>query len=185
MKGKRLANQKIKLDNKEIEEAITNTSSKIAEIKAKQEKIEDIKVNDIIFLEKYNSQVKVIEINGNNVTVDLNGLKMKMKKSDMVGHKVEQVKQKQVKITNNTSKSSTKRELLLVGKRVEESLDLLEKFIDDLLLTNYDKAYIIHGRGSGQLRKAVHEYLRTHPRVKKYYLAENNDGGNAVTIIEM
>ena len=184
-KGKRLANQKIKLDNKEIEEAITNTSSKIAEIKAKQEKIEDIKVNDIIFLEKYNSQVKVIEINGNNVTVDLNGLKMKMKKSDMVGHKVEQVKQKQVKITNNTSKSSTKRELLLVGKRVEEALDLLEKFIDDILLTSYDKAYIIHGRGSGQLRKAVHEYLRTHPRVKKYYLAENNDGGNAVTIIEM
>lgn len=184
-KGRRLANQKIKLDSKEIDDAIINTSSKIAEIKAKQEKIENIKVNDIIFLEKYNSQVKVIEISGNNITVDLNGLKMKMKKNDMVGHKVEQVKQKQVKITNNTSKSSTKRELLLVGKRVEESLDLLEKFIDDLLLTNYDKAYIIHGRGSGQLRKAVHEYLRTHPRVKKYNLAENNDGGNAVTVIEL
>ncbi len=184
-KSRRLANQKIKLDSKEIDDAIINTSSKIAEIKAKQEKIENIKVNDIIFLEKYNSQVKVIEISGNNITVDLNGLKMKMKKNDMVGHKVEQVKQKQVKITNNTSKSSTKRELLLVGKRVEESLDLLEKFIDDLLLTNYDKAYIIHGRGSGQLRKAVHEYLRTHPRVKKYNLAENNDGGNAVTVIEL
>ena len=110
---------------------------------------------------------------------------MKMKKPDIVGHKVEQVKPKQVKITNNTSKSSTKRELLLVGKRVEEAFDLLEKFIDDLLLTSYDKAYIIHGRGSGQLRKAVHEYLRTHVRVKKYYLAENNDGGNAVTIIEL
>ena len=184
-KGKRLANQKIKLSDNEIDEAIKNTASKITEIKAKQEKIDDIKVNDIVFLDKYNAQVKIIDINGNNVTVDLNGLKMKMKKSDMVGHKGKQVKEKQVKITNNTSKSSTKRELLLVGKRVEEALDLLEKFIDDLLLTNYDKAYVIHGRGSGQLRKAVHEYLRTHPRVKKYNLAENNDGGNAITIIEL
>lgn len=184
-KGKRLANQKIKLSDKEIDEAIKDTASKITEIKSKQVVVDDIKVNDIVFLDKYNAQVKVLDINGNNVTVDLNGLKMKMKKSDIVGHKVEQVKEKQVKITNNTSKSSTKRELLLVGKRVEEALDLLEKFIDDLLLTNYDKAYIIHGRGSGQLRKAVHEYLRTHPRVKKYNLAENNDGGNAVTIIEL
>lgn len=183
-KGKRLANQKIKLSENEIDEAIKNTASKITEIKAKQVAVEDIKLNDVIFLDKYNAQVKVIEINGNNITVDLNGLKMKMKKPDIVGHKVERVKPKQVKITNNTSKSSTKRELVLVGKRVEEALDLLEKFIDDLLLTSYDKAYIIHGRGSGQLRKAVHEYLRTHVRVKKYYLAENNDGGNAVTIIE-
>ena len=49
---------------------------------------------------------------------------------------------------------------MLVGRRVEEALDLLEKFIDDLLLTSYDKAYIVHGRGSGQLKKAIHEYLR-------------------------
>ena len=184
-KSKRLANQKEKLTNEEIENVIKKTSSKIEDIKSKQITIEDIKVNDVIFLDKYNSQVKILEISGNNVTVDLNGMKMKMKKNDIVGHKVEQVKPKTVKITNNTSKSSSKREIVLVGKRVEEALDLLEKFIDDLLLTSYDKAYIVHGRGSGQLRKAVHEYLRVHPKVAKYYLAENNEGGNAVTIIEL
>ena len=102
-----------------------------------------------------------------------------------MGIKLEQVKSKKVKITNNTSKSNTKREIILVGKRVEEALDLLEKFIDDLLLTNYDVAYVVHGRGSGQLRKAIHEYLRVHPSVSKYYLAENSDGGNAVTVIEL
>ncbi len=112
-------------------------------------------------------------------------MKMKMKKNDIVGHKVEQVKPKTVKINNNTSKSSSKREIVLVGRRVEEALDLLEKFIDDLLLTSYDKAYIVHGRGSGQLKKAIHEYLRMHPKAVKYYLAENNEGGNAVTIIEL
>ena len=184
-KSKRLANQKEKLTNEEIENVIKKTSSKIEDIKSKQITIEDIKVNDVIFLDKYNSQVKILEISGNNVTVDLNGMKMKMKKNDIVGHKVEHVKPKTVKITNNTSKSSSKREIVLVGKRVEEALDLLEKFIDDLLLTNYDKAYVIHGRGSGQLRKAIHEYLRVHPKVAKYYLAENNEGGNAVTIIEL
>lgn len=184
-KSKRLANQKEKLTNNEIENVIKKTSSKIEDIKSKQVTIEDIKVNDIIFLDKYNSQVKILDISGNNVTVDLNGMKMKMKKNDIVGHKVEQVKPKTVKINNNTSKSSSKREIVLVGRRVEEALDLLEKFIDDLLLTSYDKAYIVHGRGSGQLKKAIHEYLRMHPKAVKYYLAENNEGGNAVTIIEL
>ncbi len=184
-KGKRLANQKIKLSDDEINQAIKDTVSKISQIKSKQVAVEDIKTGDKIFLEKYNAEVRILEIAGNNVTLDLNGLKMKMKKSDVVGHKVKAVKEKKVQITNNTSKSSTKRELILVGKRVEEALDLLEKFIDDLLLTNYDKAYIVHGRGSGQLRKAVHEYLRVHSKVTKYYLAENNDGGNAVTIVEL
>lgn len=184
-KSRRLANQKEKLTNEEIENVIKKTYSKIEDVKAKQVTIEDITVNDIIFLDKYNSQVKILEISGNNVTVDLNGIKMKMKKNDIVGHKVEQVKPKTVKITNNTSKSSSKREIVLVGRRVEEALDLLEKFIDDLLLTSYDKAYIIHGRGSGQLKKAVQEYLRVHPKVAKYYLAEHNEGGNAVTIIEI
>lgn len=184
-KYKRLANKKEKLTNEEIDNVIKNTSSKLENIKAQQITIEDIKVGDIIFLDKYKSQVKVLEISGLNVTVDLNGIKMKMKKNDIVGHKVEQVKQKSIKISNNTSKSSSKREIVLVGKRVEESIDLLEKFIDDLLLTNYDKAYIVHGRGSGQLRKAVHEYLRVHPKIVKYNLAENNEGGNAVTVIEL
>lgn len=184
-KSKRLANQKEKISNEEIEQVIKKTSNKIADIKSKQVTVEDIKVNNIIFLDKYQTQVKILEISGSNVTVDLNGMKMKMKRNDIVGHKVEQIKPKQVKISDNTSKSSTKREIILVGKRVEEALDLLEKFIDDLLLTNYDKAYIVHGRGSGQLRKAIHEYLRVHPKVAKYHLAENNDGGNAVTIIEL
>ena len=184
-KSKRLANQKEKISNEEIEQVIKKTSNKIADIKSKQVTVEDIKVNDIIFLDKYQTQVKILEISGSNVTVDLNGMKMKMKRNDIVGHKVEQIKPKQVKISDNTSKSSTKREIILVGKRVEEALDLLEKFIDDLLLTNYDKAYIVHGRGSGQLRKAIHEYLRVHQKVAKYHLAENNDGGNAVTIIEL
>ncbi len=184
-KYKRLANKKEKLTNEEIDNVIKNTSSKLENIKAQQITIKDIKVGDIIFLDKYKSQVKVLEISGLNVTVDLNGIKMKMKKNDIVGHRVEQVKQKSIKISNNTSKSSSKREIVLVGKRVEESIDLLEKFIDDLLLTNYDKAYIVHGRGSGQLRKAVHEYLRVHPKIVKYNLAENNEGGNAVTVIEL
>ena len=86
-KSRRLANQKEKLTNEEIENVIKKTYSKIEDVKARQVTIEDITVNDIIFLDKYNSQVKILEISGNNVTVDLNGIKMKMKKNDIVGHK--------------------------------------------------------------------------------------------------
>ncbi len=168
-----------------MDSIINETYDKIENIKSKQVIIEDIKINDVIYLDKYKSQVKILDISNNNVVVDLNGMKVKMKKNDIVGHIVEPIKNKPVKITNQTSKSGAKREIILVGKHIEEAIDLIEKFIDDLILTNYDKAYIVHGRGTGQLRKAVHEYLRTHNRVKKYYLAENNKGGNATTVIEL
>lgn len=184
-KSKRLANEKLKASSTDIEEDIQKTVNKINEIKEKRETIKDIQVGDVIFLDKYGKSAKILEINGNNVSINMEGMRVKLNRKDIVGRKVEEKKEKQVKISNTTSKSSTKREILLVGKRVEEALDLLEKFIDDTLLTGYDKAYIIHGRGTGQLKKAIHEYLRTHPRIKKYRIAENDEGGQAITIIEL
>ena len=183
-KSKRLASEKMKASSQDIEEDIKKTASKINEIKEKRETIKDIEVGDVIFLDKYGKSAKILEINGNNVSINMEGMRVKLNKKDIVGKKVVEKKEKEVKISNTTSKSSAKREILLVGKRVEEALDLLEKFIDDSLLAGYEKAYIIHGRGTGQLKKAIHEYLRVHPRIKKYRLAENDEGGQAITIVE-
>ena len=77
-KGKRLANQKIKLSDNEIDEAIKNTASKITEIKAKQEKIDDIKVNDIVFLDKYNSSEEDDKVKEDKFNLNIANLALKL-----------------------------------------------------------------------------------------------------------
>ncbi|MCD8493281.1 MAG: Smr/MutS family protein [Geovibrio sp.] len=77
-----------------------------------------------------------------------------------------------------------RREILLVGKRVEEAIDELDKFMDESLLSGFDKIYIVHGRGTGQLRRGLHDYMRHDRRVKRYAVASNEEGGQAVTIAE-
>jgi DNA mismatch repair protein MutS2 len=47
------------------------------------------------------------------------------------------------------------------------------------------KIYIVHGRGSGQLRKGVHEYLKNQAFVKSFRVAENSEGGQAITVVEL
>lgn len=68
------------------------------------------------------------------------------------------------------------------GKTFEEAEPILEKALDDGYLASLDRIRIIHGKGTGMLRKKVKEYLRHHPLVKKQEDAEPAEGGSGVTI---
>lgn len=74
-------------------------------------------------------------------------------------------------------------ELNLIGKRVDEALEALEKFLDDALLAGHKTVRIVHGKGTGKLRQAIHDSLRTHPQVKAFELAPLNQGGDGVTVV--
>jgi len=74
-------------------------------------------------------------------------------------------------------------ELDLHGKRVEEALPLLEKYLDDAILAGLGSVRINHGRGTGTLRAVVHQYLKSHPQVRGFHLAPPHEGGDGVTIV--
>jgi DNA mismatch repair protein MutS2 len=76
-------------------------------------------------------------------------------------------------------------ELNLIGSHVEEALERTQKFLDDALLSELKSVRIIHGYGTGQLRRAVAEFLRTHPFVTSYGPAPDNQGGGGATIVEL
>jgi DNA mismatch repair protein MutS2 len=73
----------------------------------------------------------------------------------------------------------------LRGMTGEEAIPLVDKFIDDAALVGLHRIDIIHGKGTGALRKKVAEFLSHHPRVKTYRLAEWNEGGTGATVVEL
>ncbi|MCG3114925.1 MAG: endonuclease MutS2 [Candidatus Manganitrophus sp. SA1] len=73
----------------------------------------------------------------------------------------------------------------LVGKRVEEALEILERFLDRAILGNEREIRLVHGHGSGKLKKAVREYLPTSPYVARFRPGDLLEGGDAVTIITL
>ena len=76
-------------------------------------------------------------------------------------------------------------EINLLGKTVDEAVAELDKYLDDALLSHLNTVRIVHGKGTGALRKGIHEYLRRQKHVKSYHLAEFGEGDAGVTIVEL
>ncbi len=84
-----------------------------------------------------------------------------------------------------TSSNTDRDELNLVGMRTGEALRKLEEFLDQAYLTNRTEVRVIHGIGSGALKKAVHEYLETSPYCGGFRQAEPHQGGAGATIAKI
>ncbi|MEG1069456.1 MAG: endonuclease MutS2 [Ruthenibacterium sp.] len=76
-------------------------------------------------------------------------------------------------------------EINLLGMNVEEALHEVDKFIDDGVLSGKTALYLIHGKGEGILRKAIHTHLRGHKCVKSYRLGAYGEGESGVTVVEL
>ena len=83
-----------------------------------------------------------------------------------------------------SSNQAVKTEIDLRGKRYEEAMTDLEKYIDEALVQGHARVTIIHGKGTGALRKGVEEFIRRHPRITSSRLGAHNEGGSGVTIAE-
>lgn len=75
-------------------------------------------------------------------------------------------------------------ELNLIGKTVDEAIPLLDKYLDDAYLAHMPSVRIVHGKGTGALRNAVHNHLKRMKYVKSYRLGEFGEGDAGVTIVE-
>ena len=76
-------------------------------------------------------------------------------------------------------------EINLIGQTVDDAIMQLDKYIDDALMSRLDKIRVVHGKGTGALRKGIHDYLRYHPGVKHFDLAPHGEGDGGVTIVEL
>jgi len=73
----------------------------------------------------------------------------------------------------------------LRGERVDEALPRLDKYLDDAFVARYRHVTIIHGKGTGTLRRAVHDFLSRHPHVRAFRLGERGEGESGATVVEL
>jgi DNA mismatch repair protein MutS2 len=88
-------------------------------------------------------------------------------------------------ITGGVEREQVSTRLLLVGKRVDEALLLLDRFLDDALLHGLREVEVVHGAGEGILRRAVRDFLARHRGVTAFHGGDLNRGGENVTVVEL
>jgi len=126
-------------------------------------------------LEIYKEKNKAIVLIGNiKVIVNLNELKLSKKSDEKVDNE----------IYNYIKTTSSNYRLDIRGKRVNEAEFEIIKFVDDAFQSGFDKVEILHGKGTGALKKLVNEILAAHSGVKQFYYAPIEQGGDGITIVE-
>ena len=87
-----------------------------------------------------------------------------------------------IKMSKSLSVST---EINLLGKTVDEAIAELDKYLDDASLAHLSSVRIVHGKGTGALRKGIHQYLRRQKHVRSFRLGEFGEGDAGVTIAEL
>ncbi len=86
---------------------------------------------------------------------------------------------------SGSSDRATSAELKLIGKKTDEAVELTDKFLDEAFLNGLSEVRIIHGHGTGALRRAITELLKDHPHVARFAAAPQDQGGAGATVVEL
>ncbi|MDF7669508.1 endonuclease MutS2 [Lactobacillus sp. ESL0703] len=119
--------------------------------------------------------------------VQMGIIKVKVSDRDVekIASEVKAKPQKMVRATSANRRSNARSELDLRGQRYDEAMTNLDRYIDSVLLAGLDVVTIIHGIGTGAIRKGVWQYLASSSHVDSYNYAPANEGGNGATIVHL
>ncbi len=143
------------------------------------------KAGDDVLVKTYGQRGVLLKKLGNHSwEVELGILKMKVNETDMEKVKEDKPKKPAQTIVHRTRSSSTSPTLDLRGVRYDDAMQRLDRYIDSALLAGYPSVTIIHGKGTGALRKGVINYLRGNRQVKEFGFSPANSGGDGSTVVK-
>jgi DNA mismatch repair protein MutS2 len=128
----------------------------------------------------------VMDVHGNHAEIDMNGKRLRAALRDLrvIGGGASASARVKVNI-DLQPRAGSLTEINVIGCTVDEALSRLEKFLDESTVTDQQVLRIIHGHGTGQLRRAVAEFLKEHPLVARFEAAKMEHGGGGVTVVEL
>ena len=127
----------------------------------------------------------VLDVQGNHAEIDMKGKRLRAALRDL---RVIGVAPSSARVKVNIDlqpRAGSLTEINVIGCTVDEALSRLEKFLDESTVTDQQVLRIIHGHGTGQLRRAVADFLKEHPLVARFQTAKMEQGGGGVTVVEL
>ena len=145
------------------------------------------RVGDRVLLRGLGVEGRVIAVQAGDADVDVRGKRLRARVAELqVVGGAAQAEPAKVNVNVMVSaRDGAATEINVIGCSVDEALGRLDRFLDDLLLTDERQVRIIHGFGTGQLRRAIGEYLDRHPLVATHQPAPQEHGGGGVTVAEL
>ncbi len=142
------------------------------------------KIGDGVLVKSFNKEGVLLSNpdNKNRVEVRVGAVKVQVEVKDVIALKSSTGNSGVTKILVRKGVNVAD-EINLIGQNIEDALDELAKYIDDALLAETSPIRIVHGKGTGALRKAIHSYLARHSAVSEFALAPSNEGGEGATIV--
>ena len=170
------------------EHELAALKNKVSSIDVPEEENKDnskLNVGDYVFVKPYEKYGTINKIKGDKYQVNIGQFAMDFTRSELrLSAKPVEKPEKKTKLSGyNPGVGNVKLSLDLRGKRYEEVAYLMEQYLDQALYANLGSVQIIHGFGSGAIRKAVWDFLKTCTYVKSYRYGGEGEGLNGATIV--
>ncbi len=144
---------------------------------------------DGVWVQAFGANGMVTSVSGKHAEVDIRGKRMRLPWRDLRRPRPmeggDQPRAGRVTSPAPAGLVTAVRELMIIGKTVDQATDEAEKFLDAALLTDARRLRIVHGHGTGRLREAMTRFFREHPLVATVAPAPANEGGSGATIVEL
>jgi DNA mismatch repair protein MutS2 len=156
-----------------------------------------IEVGDRVRLRSFGSIGIVDKINGDEAEVRVKALRFREKLTnlDLVeaaeppsqAGRLEKLQRAASRATSVhlSSTEEARAELNVIGRTTDEAVDEADKFLDEAFMNSFQHVRIVHGHGTGALRKAISDFLKNHPHVERFSPAPQNQGGAGATLVEL
>jgi DNA mismatch repair protein MutS2 len=140
----------------------------------------------------FNKPVVLRRVEGSSAEIEAGPLRMKVGVDEIVGiegtapaFKSAPAARQNITVSARAGEGTASDEINVIGSTVEEATERVDKFLDDAVLASRPRVRIIHGHGTGALRKGLVQFLGSHPSVQRLTSEAEERGGKAVTIVEL
>ncbi len=147
-----------------------------------------IKPGLVVFVPKFNKNGTILSYpnQSKKFNIQIDNIKTTLTVSEItIAHQTEKPKSIPQKKQSDFIPKKVQTELNVIGLNIEESIFLVDKFLDEAAIAKLEFVRIVHGKGTGVLGKGIQKYLKTHPHVKSYRYGTFGEGEMGVTIVEI
>jgi DNA mismatch repair protein MutS2 len=179
--------------NTAVVQTISESQADLGTTSASQEPIraETLQSGARIRIRGFSKPVIFRRLDGSSAEIEAGPLRMKVAIDEITGVEGAAAQQsaptasRNITVTSQLGEGSASGEINVIGMRVEEATERVDKYLDEAALANQTRVRIIHGHGTGALRKGLAEFLKTHPLVQRTSFETEEHGGKAITVVEL